>query len=301
MSPSASTWLPLVAAAAASFQPPWHPPPPGLLDFTVPAIENAPDLHGDPCDAQLVLLLGGNQFMLVPDLLAALRRRHPEIRRVFYETLPPGVVAEQLERGGGLRVGNLELHVRADVFASGAGRMAKLREEGLVEAPVTYATNDLAILVRSGNPKGIRGLADLARPGLRLSLPDPETEGIGRQVAQALERAGGTALRRAVLERKVRDGSTVLTRIHHRETPLALLEGTEDAGLVWRTEALFQRSLGHPLEAVAIPRAQNATGVYQAALVRGAPHAPAARAFLELLRSEEGRSIYRRYGFAPPP
>ena len=217
-----------------------------------------------------------------------------------HETLPAGIVAEQLERGGGLRVGNLEIHVRADVFASGAGRMEKLRAAGLVEAPVTYATNDLALLVRAGNPKGVRGLADLARADLRLSLPDPKTEGIGRQIAQALERAGGPALREAVLGRKVREGTTTPTRIHHRQTPLAILDGAADAGVVWSTEARFQRRIGHPLEAIAIPPRQNATGSYQAAVVRGAPHPAAAQAFLELLRSDEGQAIYRSFGFAPP-
>jgi ABC-type molybdate transport system substrate-binding protein len=288
------------AASQPNVDPPWHPPPQGVLNFTVPGIENAPDLHGDPEAPDLALFMGGNQFMVMPDLLAAFQKRHPEIRRIFYETLPPGVLAEQLQEGGAIVVGNLQLTIHADIFASGAGRMEKERAAGLVQTPVTYARNDLTILVPSGNPRGIRTLADLGRPDLRLSLPNPQTEGIGQQIGRALEQAGGPALRSRVLDEKVHDGSTVLTRIHHRETPLALLHGQADAGVVWRTEALFQRSLGHRLEAVEIPSAQNAVGVYQAAMVSGAPHEPAARAFLEFLVSLEGEAIFARYGFSPP-
>lgn len=282
-----------------SGDPPWHPAPPGILNFTVAGIDNAPDLHGDPASPDLALFMGGNQFMAMPDLVAAFQKVHPEVRHVFYETLPPGVLAKQLEGGGALVVGNLVLRVRADVFASGGGRMDKERSAGLVEDPVTYARNDLVILVPAGNPEAIRGLADLGRPGLRLSLPNPETEGIGRQVASALEKAGGEPLRRRVLEEKVHDGSAVLTRIHHRQTPLAVLYGQADAGVVWRTEGLFQRAIGHALESVEIPSAHNATGVYQAARVRGAPHAQAAGAFVEFLASPQAQAIFARYGFAP--
>ncbi len=295
---------PTVTAAirpGPDLDPPWHPAPPGILNFTVPGIENAPDLHGDPENPDLTLLMGGNQFMAMPDLVAAFQKLHPEVRQIFYETLPPGVLAKQLEGGGAIVVGNLVLRAHADIFASGGGRMDKERHAGLVDEPViTYAANDLTILVPAGNPGRIRGLADLAHAGLRLSLPNPETEGIGRQIAKALERAGGEALRRKVLEEKVRDGSTVLTRIHHRETPLALMRGQADAGVVWRTEALFQRSLGHPLESVEIAATQNETGLYQAAMVRGALHEAAARAFLNFLASPEARAVFARYGFAPP-
>ncbi|MHB1844086.1 MAG: molybdate ABC transporter substrate-binding protein [Deltaproteobacteria bacterium] len=303
MSPSVSLLAAALGASlglSRSIDPPWHAPPEGLLDFTVPGIDDVPDLHGDPDAPDLTLFMGGNQFMAMPDLVQAFLAHHPEVKRIFYETLPPGILDEQLAGGGALVVGNLVLHARPDVFAAGAGRMAKLRAAGRVAAPLTYAQNDLAILVPAGNPKRIRGLADLARPGLRLSLPNPKTEGIGRQIGQALERTGGERLRARLFEEKVRDGTTVLTRIHHRETPLAVLRGRADAGVVWRTEALFQRQLGHAVELVEIPAAQNATGIYQAAVVPGAPHPQAAAAFVQFLASPEARAILARFGFGPP-
>lgn len=300
MSPSLSALF-LAAAGAAPLEPPWHPPPPGILNFTVPGIENAPDLHGDPANPDLTLLVAGNQFMAMPELVAAFQKTHPMVRQIFYETLPPGVVAQQLEGGGAILVGNLVLHVRADVFAAGPGRMEKLRAAGRVGSSTPYASNDLVILVRKGNPRGIHGLADLAQPGLRLSLPNPQMEGIGRLIEKALERAGGRELRERIMVEKVKQGSTVLTRIHHRETPLSLLKGHADAGVVWRTEALFQRQIGHDVEAIEIPPAQNQVGRYEAAVVTGAPHPQGAADFVEFLAGHEGQAILRRYGFAAAP
>ena len=109
----------------------------------------------------------------------------------------------------------------------------------------TFATNDLAIMVRAGNPAHVAGLADLARAGLALAMPNPAFEGVARQIRATLVKAGGEALAEAVYGRKVRDGEAVLTRIHHRQTPLFLMRGLVDAGVTWKSEALFQEEIGN--------------------------------------------------------
>ncbi len=40
------------------------------------------------CDADLVLFMAGNQFMVMDELLEEFRSLHPHIKRVFFETLP---------------------------------------------------------------------------------------------------------------------------------------------------------------------------------------------------------------------
>jgi hypothetical protein len=52
-------------------------------------------------------------------------------------------------------------------------------EEELSGEPRRYASNTLALLAARGNPHHVTGLGDLARPGLRVALPNPETESIG--------------------------------------------------------------------------------------------------------------------------
>ncbi len=298
----AAAWA---AALAAQPAPPWsaganNPAPDRGFVFQVPDVDNVPDLHGDPCDARLVLFIGGNQFMVLPDLTAAFVRLHPGLRgRIFYETLPPGILRKQLAAGGRLTLGNLTLQARADVYAAGARVLSEMEQGGQVEHTVRYASNQLEIMVRAGNPRRIQSLRDLAAADVRLSMPNPEWEGVARQIAASLEHSGGPQLLQAVMQTKVRQGSTLLTQIHHRQTPMRILAGSADAGVTWASEVRFQEKIGNPIAGVAIPAADNTTAIYAAGALRDAPHPEAARAWLDFLLSDEAQAIYRKYGFSP--
>jgi spermidine/putrescine-binding protein len=89
--------------------------------------------------------------------------------------------------------------------------------------------------------------------------------------------------------RRARDGETVLTRIHHRQTPLLLMRGLVDAGVTWKSEALFQEEIGNPISHVDIPEAQNTRAEYSGTMVKDAPHPEAARAWLDFIAGETGR------------
>jgi molybdate transport system substrate-binding protein len=81
----------------------------------------------------------------------------------------------------------------------------------------------------------------------------------------------------------VKDGETVLTRIHHRQTPLFLMQHLAEAGVTWRSEAIFQEEIGNPIGHVDIPTEVNTLANYSAAIVAGAPHPEAARAWLDFV------------------
>lgn len=268
------------------------------VNFTVPPVDQTLDLHGDPADAQLVIFAAGNQYMVMPALLAAFRARHPELRSIFYETLPPGIVIDQVRRGA-LRMGNLLLSVQPDVLLTGPRGMRTLHRIGKIDASYPYASNRLAILVRSGNPLHVHRLSDLGRPDVRVVMPNPKWEGVAEQVEGAYAKAGGARLVNEIMVTKRAAGTTLLTRIHHRETPLYLLEGRADAGTVWLTEALYQQRVA-PLQVVRIPPKDNVYAEYEAAAARTAPHAPAAHAFVTFMQSPKARAIFESYGFGPP-
>ena len=271
------------------------------LDFTIPGIDDAIDLHGDPAGADLVVFVAGNQFMVMPALMRAFRAQHPSIKRIFYETLPPGIEERQI-RQGSIEFGNLRISVKPDVVLAGLQGLKRERHAGVVVARfVPYATNALAIEVARGNPKHVEGIADLGRPDVRVSMPNPSWEGIATQIESAYRKAGGAALDATIMHTKVADGTTLLTRIHHRETPLHILAGTADAGPVWISEALYQQRIGNPIDTVTIPPNQNVSAVFAGAVARSAPHREAAREFTLFLASAKAATILRSYGFAPPP
>lgn len=278
--------------------PPWSAPPPGGVHFSAPPVDAIADLHGDIVDPQLTVFFAGNQFMVVADLMAAFKKAHPSYARVFVETLPPGVLAAQVETGS-LVMGNLKIALKPDVFTGGKESIASLQTaHGWFVATYDYAANPLAILVAHNNPKGVSGLADLGRQDVRVSMPNPKTEGIAKQIEASYRKAGGDALDTRIMKDKVADGSTFLTSIHHRQSPLRVLEGDADAAPVWFTEAYFQQTiLHHPVATIAIPADQNTSSTYTAAIMKNAPHAQAARDFLSFMRSPTARAIYQHYGF----
>jgi ABC-type molybdate transport system substrate-binding protein len=292
-------------AMAAQQAPPWshgrnNPAADKGYVFQVEDVDNVPDLHGNPAGAQLVLFIGGNQFMVLPDLVAGFEKLHPELRgHIFYETLPPGILRRQMEHNGILTLGNLTLQTHADVYEAGARVLAQMEQQGQVEKPLHYASNQLEIMVHAGNPRGVRSLKDLGRADLRLSMPNPAWEGVARQIEKSLREAGGQQLVRKVMDSKVKSGTTYLTHIHHRQTPMRIMSGKSDAGVTWSSEVRFQEKIGNPISGVAIPAKENSMAVYAAAVLRNAPHAAAARAWVAYLASEEAQAAYRKFGFGP--
>jgi molybdate transport system substrate-binding protein len=288
-------------AASTAYLPPWNPPPTGGEPFTVPEIDIVADIQGDVTDPQLTVFFAGNQFMVVHDLVAAFRTAYPQYTRIFVETLPPGVLEKQVEQGA-LVMGSMKVAAQPDVFTAGGKRLDELQQaHHWFSASEVYCRNRLAIMVYQGNPKHVTSLADLGRAEVRVSMPNPQLESIGRNIETLYRKAGGDALDDRIMQAKVADGSTYLTLIHHRQTPLRILRKQSDAAPVWYTEVYFQQDILHnPVERVELPPEQNMDVPYAAGLMKDAPHPQAAKDFMQFLLSPAGQAVYRRYGFEAP-
>lgn len=291
----------LPAAPPPDYLPPWNPPPANGVPFSVPGIDSVSDLHGDVVDPQLTVFFAGNQFMVVHDLVRAFQEQYPQYRRIFVETLPPGILAEQI-RQGALVMGNLRIALQPDIYAAGRNRILELQKsQHWFDSMEDYTRNRLALMVYRGNPKHIAGLKDLGRAGVRVSMPNPKWEGIARAIETLYRKAGGEPLVHEIMDVKVKNGETYLTQIHHRQTPLRVLNHESDVGPVWYTEAYFQEHILHnPVSTVEIPAQDNTQVTYTAGLMKDAPHPQAARAFLQFLTGPEAQAIYRHYGFMSP-
>jgi ABC-type molybdate transport system substrate-binding protein len=267
---------------------------PVIPDSRADDIKNLEFMEG----AHLRVFMAGNQFMVMEELLAAFREERPEVRKVFYETLPPGLELRQILSGGALFRGRL-LTGRPDVYTSvSSDAMETLRERGLITDYSVYLHNRLALMVARGNPAGIRGVADLGRDDVRVSQPG-ELEDISGHIREMYLKAGGEALARKVLEEKAARGTTILTVVHHRETPRRIIEGEADVGPVWHTEVVHARAAGMALEAVE-PGAgldQRERVNYYAASLASAPNPENARAFVGFLTTGKARRVFEKHGF----
>jgi ABC-type molybdate transport system substrate-binding protein len=283
-----------VKAQDHRFDPPWKIPPESKVMFTVPGVDNVPDLFGDINDPQLVVFFAGNQFMCIDDLMTAFKKLHPQYQRIFAETLPPGILAKQI-MGGSITIGNMRITLKPDVYTAGKSRIDQMPEYFSRTEP--YAYNRLAIMVQKGNPNKVINLKDLGRANVRVSMPNPAWEGIGKRIEEAYVLAGTEALRKTIMVDKVKDSTTYLTQIHHRQTPMRIMYNQSDAAPVWYSEAYYQKILNHPIDLVEIPAKENIHATYIAGQMKNAPHAQAAKDFMDFLVSATAKAIYRKYGF----
>ncbi len=288
------------ATAQAGINPPWIETPTGGKAFHLNCVNDIADLHGDIVDPQLVVFFSGNQFMVTAELMAAFQKKFPAYKRIYWQTLPPGIQVEQVAQGA-LVMGALRITHKPDVFTASQSRIMELNQQkGWFGRTEDYARNRLAIMVSKGNPQGIEGLADLGREKVRVAMPDPEWEGIGNVIIRSYKKAGGQELVDKIMQAKKEDKTTFMTMMHHRQTPMRIMEGRSDCGPTWYTEPLFQKKIGNPIDMVEIPDKFNEVVTYTAARMKAAPHPRAAQDFLDFMVGAKGQAIYRKHGFMPP-
>jgi molybdate transport system substrate-binding protein len=171
----------------------------------------------------------------------------------------------------------------ADVLATAdEASMHQAFAVGAVTAPSVFARNRLTILVAPHNPKGVRSLADLARPDVVVVLCGAEVP-CGRFAQQALSRAGVAARPRS-LEPNVKGVVAKVTM------------GEADAGIVYVSDA---HAAGRRAEAVAIPPEHNAAASSSIATLSAAPNPTLADAFVAFVRSGDGRAVLSAAGLEP--
>ena len=176
---------------------------------------------------------------------------------------------------------------RPDVYvAANTDLPAALYDEGLVDRPVTFASNRLVVAVPRGSSK-VRSLDDLEQPGVRLAVGSPSVP-VGAYTREVLGRLGA-ASEKAILA-NVRSNEPDVSGVVGK-----LAQNAVDAGFVYVTDVRASDGL---LVAIDLPaRVQPSVG-YAAAVVRGTDRGDAAAAFVAGL---PGATALREAGFEPPP
>ncbi|WP_086564056.1 molybdate ABC transporter substrate-binding protein [Streptomyces africanus] len=173
----------------------------------------------------------------------------------------------------------------ADVFAAASPKtMATVTDQqDAAGTPVTFVRNRLEIATPPGNPDHISSLKDLTKPGLKVVLCD-KTVPCGAAAQKALD-AGGLTLTPVSYEQDVK---SALTKVELKEA---------DAAVVYRTDV---RAAGDKVAGVDFPESAQAVNDYPIALLENAPNPKAAKAFVALVRSTEGRKALSGAGFLKP-
>ncbi|MGB5834558.1 MAG: substrate-binding domain-containing protein [Thiohalocapsa sp.] len=255
------------------------------------------DFHGDPARAELCIFSDGNHHMALLEAVCAFRKRQG-LDAVFYTTTPPGPLVAAL-KSGGLQLGNLLLRVRPHVFISPEFVLEPMRSAGRL-GPIRRLFNSRGnvLIVPAGNPKGIRGIADLARNDLRLFLSNPETEKASYQGYRATLDA---CAKRAGIDlggvTEADPGRIVYgERIHHREAARAVASGAADCAVVYHHLGLrYTRIFPEQLEMVALEK-QGDAQVASSHIALIGDGGSWGQSFVDFMIGDEVAEIYRHHG-----
>jgi molybdate transport system substrate-binding protein len=182
----------------------------------------------------------------------------------------------------------IRLGAPADVFAGASPDAPQaLYRAGLVERPVTFATNKLVLVVPASNPANITSVYDLGRPGIKLIIGTP-TVPVGSYTRQVLGSLGLTA---AAM------GNVVSLEQNVNAISAKVALGTADAGFVYVTDA---RAVAGKVELIPLPVWAQPPVRYQIAIVSGTKNHADAAAFIKRLTSTAGRKLLVANGFGVP-
>jgi molybdate transport system substrate-binding protein len=197
---------------------------------------------------------------------------HPGVHLVF-NFGPSSGLATQINAGA-----------PADVFASASTKnMGQVVTAGKATSPKKFASNVMEIAVPARNPAGIKGLLDLARPGVKVALCQPVVP-CGTTAAKVFTNAKLTL---TPVTQEV-DVKAVLTKV---------TLGEVDAGVVYVTDV---RAAGAKVTGIKIPTAVNASTKYPIATLTTALNKAGGQAFTDYVLSADGAAVLTAAGFAKP-
>ncbi len=176
----------------------------------------------------------------------------------------------------------------ADLFASAAPlNTQRLFRQGLVDKPVTFTANRLALIVPKSNPADIHSVYDLRRKPVKLVIAAAAVP-VGGYTRTVLRKMGLTS----VLSKVVSQESDV------RAVTGKIALGQGDAGFVYITDA---RAVSNDVTVIRIPAWAQPRVRYEIAVVTRSTNKTAARAWITALLSARGQAALKSYGFLPLP
>jgi molybdate transport system substrate-binding protein len=236
-------------------------------------------------ESELIVFAAASLADVFTDLTQQFEADHPGVE-VIINFAGSQQLAHQLSQGA-----------PADVFASANHRQmeAAIGLGRVIEDEVIIFTgNRLVIIYPAGNPAGIRTLADLSNPGLKLLLAAPEVP------------AGAYAL--ALLENLERDPSfepafrndVLKNVVSYEENVRAVLSkvmlGEADAGIVYASDAAGKNA--DEVGIIEVPDHLNVSATYPIATISNSPQPELGKAFIDFVLSAPGQSLMSDYGFS---
>ncbi|MFB9675015.1 molybdate ABC transporter substrate-binding protein [Streptosporangium vulgare] len=241
---------------------------------------------GDPAPAASApapAASGGGATTLTVLAAASLTGTFTELGKTF-EAAHPGTTVRFSFGSSATLAQQIVQGAPADVFAAASpATMKTVTDASLATGPTTFVRNALQIAVPADNPAKVDDLRDLADPKIKVALCAEQVP-CGAAAVKALD-AAGLKITPVTLEQDVK---ATLTKVELGEV---------DAALVYKTDVIAS---GGKVRGIDFPEAEKAINDYPIAVLSDAPAPEAARRFVDLVLSQQGRDVLAKAGFQTP-
>ncbi len=224
--------------------------------------------------ARLLLYCGAGIRPAAAEIVEQFQREH-------------GVVVECDYDGSERLLSRIKLSGLGDVYMPGdVHYIEQAGKQGLVGASKNACYFIPVILVQKGNPKNVRSLADLTRPGIDVGLGNPEACAIGRKSVKVFEKNN---IAEEDLKPNVKYQSLTVNDLGNQIKLKQL-----DAVIVWDAMAAY---FADDADVVPIPPGQNVISRVAVGVLNSSQHPELAGKLVDFIASEKGAAIFRKHHY----
>src|SRR5215204_6396061 len=241
---------------------------------------------------------------IFPGFTAKWKQQHGQVVQFQSSFAGSETITNQILRGAPADVAILS--IERDV--------QRLQKDGFVTAdwhafPARGIVNKtpFIILVRKGNPKGIRDFSDLGKPGIRIIHPDPVSSGGAQWSILAIY---GSELMKSEQESQVKDEARALQTLRAiwknvistpgsaREARTTFELGNGDALTTYELEGLLMKEANAPIEVI-VPQSTIFSEHPAVVIDKNVTAAkrPVIDAFMQYLWSDEAQAAFVKFHF----
>lgn len=241
---------------------------------------------------------------VLPGFAAKWKREHGEDVKFTASYAGSETITNQILQGVGAQVGVFSIERDLERLAKAGFVNSNWKA---MPADAVLNKTPFVILVRKGNPKGIRDFADLGRAGVRVIHPDPDGSGgaqwsilaiYGSELAKSKAETGGVDQARALQLLKSVWRNVISTPDSARAARTQFETGYGDALITYELEGLQMKQAGADIEIV-VPRATIFSEHPAAIIDRNvrAEDRPLVESFMQYLWDDDAQRAFVKYNF----
>lgn len=202
-----------------------------------------------------------------------------------YKKLQPKIRIDVGYAGSGCLLSQLVFSLRGDLYMPGEDFYLKqATDKGYITSQKAVGYFEPVLLVQKGNPKGIKTLADLTKPGLKVAIGEPDACAVGR--------AADAMLKQAQLLDEV-SKNVVLKAGNVPELGNAVKLKSVDVAVVWNLTA---EQYPDDCQSIAIDKQFYKPSLAPIGLLKFSKYPKEAQAFVDFLTGPEGQKLVKASG-----